>query len=65
MNAVSGEVWDIAYFGDMTLYNVRLPSGKEVRATQMNAQRNVERPITWEDKVWLSWAPDAGVVLTK
>ena len=65
VNAVSGEVWDIAYFGDMTLYNVRLPSGKEVRSTQMNAQRNVERPITWEDKVWLSWAPDAGVVLTK
>ena len=29
----------------------------------MNAQRTVERPITWDDKVWLSWAPDAGVVL--
>jgi putrescine transport system ATP-binding protein len=63
-NAVVGEVWDIAYFGDMTLYNVRLPSGKLVRASMMNAARTVERPITWEDRVWLSFAPDAGVVLT-
>jgi putrescine transport system ATP-binding protein len=31
----------------------------------MNAHRNVERPITWEDKVWLSWASDAGVVLSQ
>jgi putrescine transport system ATP-binding protein len=63
INAVSGEVWDIAYFGDMTLYNVRLESGKQVRAMQMNAHRSVERPITWEDQVWLSWASDSGVVL--
>ena len=31
-----------------------------VRASLMNAARTVERPITWEDKVWLSWATDAG-----
>jgi putrescine transport system ATP-binding protein len=65
VNSVPGEVWDIAYFGDTTLYNVKLSSGKEVRATQMNAHRNVERPITWEDEVWLSWDSDAGVVLVK
>jgi putrescine transport system ATP-binding protein len=65
VNAVAGEVWDIAYFGDMTLYNVRLASDKQVRATMLNAHRSVERPITWEDKVWLSWDSDAGVVLTR
>jgi putrescine transport system ATP-binding protein len=63
-NAVAGEVLDIAYFGDMTLYNVRLASGDLVRASQLNAERTVERPITWDDKVWLSWTPDAGVILT-
>jgi putrescine transport system ATP-binding protein len=63
-NAVAGEVWDIAYLGDMSLYNVRLDSGKLVRASLLNASRNVERPITWEDRVWLSFAPDAGVLLT-
>jgi putrescine transport system ATP-binding protein len=64
-NAVAGEVWDIAYFGDMTLFNVRLGSGKLVRASTINAARMVERPISWEDRVWLSWSADAGVVLTK
>ena len=65
VNAVPGEVWDIAYFGDMTLYNVKLASGKEVRAVVLNASRSVEQPITWEDKVWLSWDADAGVILTR
>ena len=63
VNAVAGEVLDIAYFGDMTLYNVKLPSDAVVRASLMNASRTVERPITWEDKVWLSWAADSGLVL--
>jgi putrescine transport system ATP-binding protein len=65
VNAVQGEVWDMAYFGDVTLYNVRLPSGKLVRASRMNAARSVDRPITWEDRVWLSWTVDAGLVLTQ
>ena len=63
VNAVEGEVWDIAYFGDMSLYNVRLPSGSLVRASRLNAARSVERPISWEDRVWLSWGTDAGLVL--
>ena len=65
VNAVAGEVWDIAYLGDMSLYNVRLDSGKVVRASVMNAARSIERPIAWEDRVWLSFASDAGIVLTK
>ncbi len=65
VNAVEGEVIDIAYFGDMTLYNVKLESGAFVRASLMNAERAVEKPITWHDRVWLSWAPDAGVILAQ
>jgi putrescine transport system ATP-binding protein len=65
VNAVAGEVWDIAYFGDMSLYNVRLGSGQLVRASRLNAARSVDRPIAWEERVWLSWASDAGVVLAE
>ncbi|MEN0087983.1 MAG: ABC transporter ATP-binding protein, partial [Pseudomonadota bacterium] len=32
-NCIEGEVWDIGYLGDMTLYNVRTPSGDIVRAS--------------------------------
>jgi putrescine transport system ATP-binding protein len=65
INAVEGEVWDIGYLGDVSIYHVRLPTGATMKATVTNRTRLVERPITWEDKVWLTWTRDGGVVLTK
>ena len=63
-NTLAGEIWDIGYTGDWTNYIVELPGGKLVRVAQANARRFVERPIGWDDKVWVSFDPDAGVVLT-
>ncbi|MBB3932181.1 putrescine transport system ATP-binding protein [Kaistia hirudinis] len=65
VNAVRGEVWDIGYLGDVSIYHVRLSTGATLKATITNATRLVERPITWEDKVWLTWSHDAGVILTR
>ena len=65
VNAVAGEVWDIGYLGDISIYHVRLATGATLKATVANRTRLVERPITWEDKVWLTWSRDSGVVLTK
>jgi putrescine transport system ATP-binding protein len=65
INALEGEVWDIGYLGDVSIYHVRLPTGATMKATVTNRTRLVERPITWEDKVWLTWTRDGGVVLTK
>jgi putrescine transport system ATP-binding protein len=65
INAIAGEVWDIGYLGDVSIYHVRLPTGATVKATVTNQTRLVERPITWEDKVWLTWQRDGGVVLTR
>jgi putrescine transport system ATP-binding protein len=62
-NSVDGEVWDIGYLGDVSVYHVRLAGGAVVRCTQANRLRLVERPVTWEDRVWLTWAPDASVIL--
>jgi putrescine transport system ATP-binding protein len=63
VNCITGEVWDIGYLGDVSIYHVRLDSGAVVRATQANRARLIERPVTWEDRVWLSWTPDASVIL--
>jgi len=65
VNAVEGEVWDIGYLGDVSVYHVRLPSGATVKSTVTNRTRLVERPIGWDDEVWLSWSRDGGVVLTR
>jgi len=63
-NVLAGEVWDIGYLGDLSIYRVKLASGEIVKAQIANATRLVERPITWEDKVWLSWSPEQAVLLT-
>ena len=63
-NCTSGVVQDIAYMGDMSIYNVRLPSGKTVKVTQPNLIRHTEDRITWDDKVYLHWHAASGVVLT-
>jgi len=62
-NCMTGEVWDIGYLGNLSIYHVKLDSGKMVTATQANMARLIERPISWEDRVYLTWAPDAAVVL--
>jgi len=64
-NAIQGEVYDIAYLGDMTIYHVRLDDGRIVRASAMNSARVTEDALTWNDRAWISFRPDAGVVLTR
>jgi len=64
-NAMEGEVYDLAYLGDMTVYHVRLVDGQVVKASALNASRITENPLSWNDRAWISFKPDAGVVLTR
>ncbi len=65
VNAVHGEVWDIAYLGDVSIYHTHIADEETVRATVANRSRTVEKPVGWDDKVWLSWDRDAGLILTR
>ncbi|MGN6468721.1 MAG: ABC transporter ATP-binding protein [Rhizobiaceae bacterium] len=65
LNAMEGEVWDIAYLGDMTIYHVRLDDGRIVRTSTVNSRRAADEQLTWHDRAWISFRPDAGVVLTR
>ncbi len=53
-NVARGAVQDIAYLGDLSIYLVKLPTGKVVRVTQPNTSRHAEA-ITWDQQVYLSW----------
>jgi putrescine transport system ATP-binding protein len=64
-NAMEGEVFDLAYLGDMTVYYVKLGDGQVVKASALNAARISEDPLSWNDRAWISFRPDAGVVLTR
>ena len=64
-NVARGAVIGIAYLGDLSIYQVRLESGQVIRAARPNVTRVAEQPIARGDKVYLSWTPEAGVVLTR
>ncbi|MFA5677175.1 MAG: polyamine ABC transporter ATP-binding protein [Pseudomonas sp.] len=61
-NWAHGQVHDIAYLGGHSVYFIKLDSGKMVQAFFANSERRLPRP-TWEDKVYISWDDDGGVVL--
>jgi putrescine transport system ATP-binding protein len=64
-NAVEGEVWDIAYYGDITIYHLRLNNGRIVKVSTVNSRRYRSGDLTWHDRAWAWFAGDAGVVLTR
>ena len=65
VNKVAGEIWDIGYLGDMTMIQVMVggDEGKLLKVSLTNRTRRIERPFAWEDRVWLSWDVEAGMVL--
>jgi putrescine transport system ATP-binding protein len=63
-NLVRGTVQDIAYLGDLSIYLVKLPTGKVVRVTQPNTSRHAEA-IGWDQQVYLSWDATSPVVVTR
>ncbi|MGH8175471.1 MAG: ABC transporter ATP-binding protein [Steroidobacter sp.] len=64
-NVTHGVVKEIAYLGDMSVYLVKLDSGKVVRVTQPNAYRHADDLVTWDQAVYLHWHASSPVVLSE
>ncbi len=64
-NLLKGEIWDIGYLGDWTVYRVKLDCGALMRVTRANVNRFVDNPISWDERVELSFAPDSAVILSR
>jgi len=64
-NRLPGRIADYGYLGDWTTYLVEIEGGRTIRAARANDSRLVERPMGCDDQVWLSFAPDAAVVLVR
>jgi putrescine transport system ATP-binding protein len=63
-NWARGIIKEIAYMGDLSIFVVALPNGRQVRVTQTNVSRKGEDPFTWDDEVYLSWDGSSPVVGT-
>lgn len=64
-NVAHGVVKEIAYMGDLSVYLVRLNSGKTVRVTQPNVWRHADDRITWDESVYLYWHASSPVVVVE
>ena len=62
-NILNGTIEDIAYGGSFSTYHVRLDNGRILKAIRANRVRTEEHHLTWEDEVYLHWAPHSAVVL--
>jgi putrescine transport system ATP-binding protein len=62
-NAVHGRIADIGYLGGLSIYKVRLADGAVMKAAVANVARTGGRTFSAGDDVWLSWPPEAAVVL--
>ncbi len=63
-NLVSGVVEEVGYLGNLTVFQILLESGKQIRVTRPNLVRLDEDAISWDEKVYICWDGAAGVVLT-
>jgi putrescine transport system ATP-binding protein len=61
-NWARGEIRDIAYLGELSVFLVRLESGREIRATLTNSARKPEERFLRDMPVYLSWEASSPVI---
>src|SRR5262249_61898021 len=64
-NGVVATVVDIGYLGNLSLYRLRTEAGVPLQAAIANTGPLTARAIGWNERGWLSFAPEAAVVLTR
>jgi putrescine transport system ATP-binding protein len=64
-NCLAGQVRNVAYLGDLSMYTIQIADDIVMKATVTNVTRSFERSIDWDDGVWLTWSGDAGLILTQ
>jgi len=63
-NLTTGMVEEVGYLGNLSVFQITLDSGKQIRVTRPNLVRLDEDAISWDEKVYICWDGAAGVVLT-
>jgi putrescine transport system ATP-binding protein len=64
-NSVAATVIEIGYLGDTSLYKLRIRDGSQVKAALANIGGRADAALAVDQPVWLSWPPEAAIVLTR
>jgi spermidine/putrescine ABC transporter ATP-binding subunit len=62
-NVAKGEIKDISYLGDISIFHVLLDAGRLIRISRANRSRWDQDDFTAGEKVWVSWGGSSPVVL--
>jgi len=62
-NVARGEIKEISYLGDISIFHVVLANGRLVRISRPNRSRWDQDNFAWGEKVWVSWDGASPVVL--
>lgn len=65
LNALRGAVFEVGYRGDMSIYKLRLADRSIMKVAVANTGDPGKSAFAVNDLVWLSWPPEAGVVLVE
>ncbi len=63
VNQLRGTVWELGYLGNRSTYRIKTATGKVITVFSQNERRTSEWSIDWSDEVFVSWGPDAAVLL--
>ena len=64
-NCLAATVVEVGYLGDLSVYQLRTAGGARIKAAMANSGREADRAFGQGESVWLSFSPDAGIVLTR
>jgi putrescine transport system ATP-binding protein len=54
---------DLGYFGNLTLYRIRLGNGRLIHASRQNRRRSARRFVEWDDEIWVSWDTASAILI--
>jgi putrescine transport system ATP-binding protein len=62
---LKGIVLDLGYFGNLSIYRVRLPTGTVLQVSAQNRHRTAQRTVEWDDEVYVSWDVASAILLDR
>jgi putrescine transport system ATP-binding protein len=65
VTVLKGVVHDLGYFGNLSVYRVRLESGEMLHVSAQNRRRSATKSVEWDDEVYLSWDVSSAIMLAE
>ena len=63
LTILKGMVEDLGYFGNLSLYKVKLSNGWVLQVSGQNRVRTSKKTVEWDDEVYISWENNSAILL--